>query len=124
MCTPSRRLLEYHVRTRVKALPNVTFLERHDVTGLLAGSDRHRVTGVRIACRDSGTETSLAAVLFVNAMGRGSRTPVSLEELGCRPPIEDELTVQLAYASQVVCMPVGTPKNPVLIMPEPGRQRG
>jgi 2-polyprenyl-6-methoxyphenol hydroxylase-like FAD-dependent oxidoreductase len=124
MYTPSRRLLEFHVRTRVKDLANVTFLEGQNVAGFLTGSDPQRVTGVRVARRASSTETILAAALFVDAMGRGSRTPVFLEELGYRRPIENELTVQLAYASQIVCMPVGTPKNPVLIMPEPGRPTG
>jgi 2-polyprenyl-6-methoxyphenol hydroxylase-like FAD-dependent oxidoreductase len=94
--TLSRRLLEFHVRTRVKDLPNVTFLEGRDVAGLMTGSDRQRITGVRVAHRDSGTETILAAVLFVDAMGRGSRMPVFLEELGYRRPFEDELTVHLA----------------------------
>ena len=122
--TPSRRLLEFHVRKRVKDLANVTFVEGHEVAGLLADDDRRRITGVRVARRDSGAETVLAAVLFVDAMGRGSRTPVLLEGLGYRRPVEDELTVQLAYASQVVGMPVGTAKSPVLIMPEPGRATG
>jgi 2-polyprenyl-6-methoxyphenol hydroxylase-like FAD-dependent oxidoreductase len=119
--TPSRRLLEFHVRNRLAELSNVTFLEGHDVAGLMLGSDGKRVCAVRVVDRDTGIGTTLIAGLFVDAMGRGSRMPVFLDELAYGRPVEDELSVQLAYASQVVRMPAETSKNLVLIMPEPGR---
>ena len=77
----SRPLLEYHLRQRVAAIPNVAIVDEFQVTGLLAMRDGSRVMGVR--CRDAGTtERELGADLVVDASGRGSRLPVWLEQLG------------------------------------------
>ena len=57
---------------------------------------------MRIVDRDSGHERTLTADLVVDATGRGSRTPIFLEELGYGRPPEDELMVHLAYACQSV----------------------
>jgi 2-polyprenyl-6-methoxyphenol hydroxylase-like FAD-dependent oxidoreductase len=53
---PSRPLLESHVRRRVRAIENVKFLDGHDVVEPIADRAR-RVTGVRVANRDTGEET-------------------------------------------------------------------
>jgi 2-polyprenyl-6-methoxyphenol hydroxylase-like FAD-dependent oxidoreductase len=96
----SRPLLEFLVRRRVLSLPNVTFLEGLDVIEAVCTVQRDRVTGVRMADRSGGQEQILAADLVVDATGRGSRTPVLLEQLGYDRPEEDELTVRLTYSSQ------------------------
>lgn len=70
LCLASRPFLEFHVRRRVKALRNVTFLEGHDVVEPVAAADA--VTGARIIKRDSGFDTTLTADLVVDATGRGS----------------------------------------------------
>src|SRR6201999_4346354 len=119
---PSRPLLEWSVRQRVKAIPNVTFLEGHDVLGLMTTPDLARITGARVAGRAEDHETTVTADLVVDATGRGSRTPVFLEELGYGRPQEDELVVQLAYACQLLRLEPGAVEEYlVALFPEPGR---
>lgn len=100
-----RPMLEGHLRDRVAALPNVTFLERHDILGVLATSDRGRIVGVRVEPADAGTGTGtsekrLEADLVVDTTGRGSRTPVWLEELGYRRPDEERVKIGLSYTTR------------------------
>ena len=121
---PSRPLLECTVLRRVKAIPNVTFLEGHDVLGLTATPDRARVTGARVVDRAHDSEMTLSADVVVDATGRGSRTPVFLEGLGYPRPVENEVVVQLAYACQLLRMPAGAIKEHMIaLFPEPGRPR-
>jgi 2-polyprenyl-6-methoxyphenol hydroxylase-like FAD-dependent oxidoreductase len=51
---PSRPLLEYLLRQRIQAIPNVTILDRCDAVGLEATADRAGVVGVRVADREHG----------------------------------------------------------------------
>ncbi|MFJ3586840.1 FAD-dependent oxidoreductase [Streptomyces sp. NPDC090127] len=98
-----RPFLEWYVRGRVETLPNVTFLERHDVVGLDTTPDRGRVVGVRVQPHGEETATEptvLAADLVVDATGRGSRTPVWLEELGYPAVPEDRARIGLGYATR------------------------
>ncbi|BBZ37842.1 FAD-dependent oxidoreductase [Mycobacterium conspicuum] len=104
---PSRPLLEYRLRQRIRAIPNVTLVDRCGAADLTATADRTRISGVRVAGRDQG-ETALTAQLVVDATGRGSRTPVFLEKLGYGRPPENELMVRVAYASQMLKIPTGT----------------
>jgi 2-polyprenyl-6-methoxyphenol hydroxylase-like FAD-dependent oxidoreductase len=119
---PSRPFLEWNVRRRLRGIPNVTILEGYDVVGLTSTPDRERVTGARLVSRDGGGETTLTADLVVDATGRGSRTPVFLDELGYGRPREDELVVRLAYASQPLRIPAGALREGLIaVFPEPGR---
>jgi 2-polyprenyl-6-methoxyphenol hydroxylase-like FAD-dependent oxidoreductase len=105
--TPTRPVLENHVRTRVAALPNVTYLEQHDILGLVSTSDNSRVVGVRV--RDAeGTEKVLRADLVLDATGRGSRTPAWLEQLGYARPSEDRVKIGLAYTTRFYRRPPGS----------------
>ena len=74
--SPSRPLLDYLVRQRVSARPNVTVLGGHDVVGLTSTADRSRVTGVVVYRRGTADTTMLAADLVIDATGRGSRAEV------------------------------------------------
>ena len=79
----SRPLLEGRLRARVRALPNVTLLDRCDVVGLVTSPDRRQVTGARVLRRaDGSAEELMGAELVVDASGRGSRVPAWLEALG------------------------------------------
>jgi hypothetical protein len=98
LCLASRPFLEFHVRRRVKALRNVTFLEGHDVVEPVAAADA--VTGVRIIKRDSGFDTTLTADLVVDATGRAARTPAFLESQGYGRPAENRTVAKLGYSSQ------------------------
>ncbi|MBR7831961.1 FAD-binding monooxygenase [Actinospica durhamensis] len=99
--TAPRPVLEHHVRSRVAALPNVKFLERHDILGLVGTPDRARVVGVRVQQRaEDATAEVLEADLVVDATGRGSRTPAWLEEFGYKRPEEERIKIGLAYTTR------------------------
>jgi 2-polyprenyl-6-methoxyphenol hydroxylase-like FAD-dependent oxidoreductase len=102
----SRPFVEYHLRRRVKALPNVTFLDGHDVVEPIAVGDV--VTGVRIIRRYNGLLTTLDADLVVDAMGRTARTPAFLESLGYGRPTENRAVAKLGYSSQQLSIPKGS----------------
>jgi 2-polyprenyl-6-methoxyphenol hydroxylase-like FAD-dependent oxidoreductase len=102
----SRPFVEYHLRRRVKALPNVTFLDGHDVVEPMAVADA--VTGVRIIRRYNGLLTTLDADLVVDAMGRTARTPAFLENFGYGRPTENRAVAKLGYASQQLSIPKGS----------------
>lgn len=122
--SPSRPVLEWFVRQRVRAIPNVTFHEGHDVVGLTATSDRRRVTGVQVVDRAYDCAKTLTADLVIDATGRGSRTPVFLEQLGYGRPEEDEVMVHLAYVCQLLRIPPGVIKEHMIAhFPAPGRPR-
>jgi 2-polyprenyl-6-methoxyphenol hydroxylase-like FAD-dependent oxidoreductase len=98
----SRPLLEGCVRERVQALPNVRVVDRCDAAGLVGTPDGRGVRGVRVLRRaDGSAEQVLDADLVVDATGRGSRSPLWLEELGYPRPAQDEVRSGLAYASRI-----------------------
>jgi 2-polyprenyl-6-methoxyphenol hydroxylase-like FAD-dependent oxidoreductase len=100
--TAPRPVLEEYLRSRVAALPNVTYQQRTDVLGLLSTPDRSRVTGVRLQARGDDTAGyGLDAELIVDATGRGSRTPAWLAELGYARPPEDRMKIGLAYTTRL-----------------------
>lgn len=102
----SRALLEHHLRARVLALAQVEVIERCDAAGLVADRDRGRITGVRLLRRvaDSADEV-LGADLVVDATGRNTRSPAWLVSLGIEPPVEQQIPVDVAYASRRYRMP-------------------
>ncbi|WP_231999272.1 NAD(P)/FAD-dependent oxidoreductase [Mycobacterium sp. 1081908.1] len=117
-----RPFIEWHLRRRVRSIPNVTFLDGHDAVRLTSTPQRGRVTGAVLAARDSGAERTLAADLVVDATGRGSRTPMFLQQLGYRRPREDKLAVHVTYASMRVHVAPGTLReNFTITAAEPGR---
>jgi 2-polyprenyl-6-methoxyphenol hydroxylase-like FAD-dependent oxidoreductase len=119
-----RTFLEWSLRRRVLAIPNIEILQGHDAVRLTSTPRHERVTGIVMAERESGTETYVAADLVVDATGRGSRTPVFLDQLGYGRPREDELKVQVTYAGLPVRMPAGTVREFVtLVGPVPTRPR-
>ena len=103
--SPSRPLLEGQIRARVRALPNVTFLDSHDIVGLAATPDGHRITGARVLHRAGSAEQVLGADLVVDATGRGSRTPGWLEALGYPLPVKEQVRIGLSYATRTYRLP-------------------
>jgi 2-polyprenyl-6-methoxyphenol hydroxylase-like FAD-dependent oxidoreductase len=102
----SRPVLEGHARARVRALPNVAFLDRCDVVGLAATPDGRRVTGARLLRRaDGSAEQVLDADLVVDATGRGSRTPLWLQGLGYPRPETEQVRIGLGYATRTYRLP-------------------
>jgi 2-polyprenyl-6-methoxyphenol hydroxylase-like FAD-dependent oxidoreductase len=100
--TVSRPFLEYLLRQRVRALPNVTLRDNCAVRRLLTTPDHTRVTGVLLERRDGTAEPeALHAALVVDCSGRGSRTPAWLAELGYPAPPLTEVRVDVGYASRL-----------------------
>jgi 2-polyprenyl-6-methoxyphenol hydroxylase-like FAD-dependent oxidoreductase len=97
----SRPTLEACIRARVRALPNVRMGPPTDVLGLVTTPCGGRVRGVRVLRRaDGSAQELLDAVVVVDAMGRGSRTPTWLRELGYAPPPAERIAVDLGYATR------------------------
>lgn len=94
----SRPELEFRVRSRVRALPGVEIVDGAEVSELLSTPDRGRVTGVQI--RRDGVHTELAADLVVDATGRTGRAAVWLAGLGYDAAPEEELPIDLIYATR------------------------
>jgi 2-polyprenyl-6-methoxyphenol hydroxylase-like FAD-dependent oxidoreductase len=120
----TRPVLEAHVRARVAARPEVEFLERCVIRGLVTNGAK-RVTGVRVISEASETaEQVLEADLVVDATGRGSRMPAWLEDLGYPRPAEDRVKMDLAYTTRHFRLredPYGTDLsiNPVASLAQP-----
>lgn len=118
---PSRPMLEHRVRAHLARAPMVRILERCAVDG--PRTEGGRVTGVRVTGPDGPFE--LAADLVVDALGRGSRTPAWLAELGFPRPAEDTVTVRAAYSSlQLRVDPGALTEKMVLISATAGRSSG
>src|SRR5580698_4971876 len=100
----TRPALEAHVRSAVKGLSGVTFLEGRDIIGPVTAAGKQRVTGVRVRS-EGGTEDVIDADLVVDATGRASRAPVWLEELGYARPVAEKVTVDVAYATRTYKLP-------------------
>lgn len=102
---PSRRHLEWQVRRRVEALPNVQILQGCDVGGPITEDTGDRVTGVQVTILTAAANPeTLEADLVVDAMGRGARTPAWLEQLGYGRPPEKATPVDVAYVTHLVRM--------------------
>jgi 2-polyprenyl-6-methoxyphenol hydroxylase-like FAD-dependent oxidoreductase len=96
----SRPELELRVRGRVGALSGIEILDGSEVSGLLSTRGAERVTGVKVQ-RD-GVEAELTADLVVDATGRTGRAPVWLAALGYAQAPEEELAIDLMYATRQV----------------------
>lgn len=97
----TRPVLEQHVRDRVTRIPNVRFLESHDILDLETADGGQRVIGARVRRQaDDAKPEVVRAGLVVDATGRGSRTPAWLEQLGYSRPAEERVKVDLAYTTR------------------------
>jgi 2-polyprenyl-6-methoxyphenol hydroxylase-like FAD-dependent oxidoreductase len=109
----TRDLIDWGVRGRVAALPNVRVRQGADVAGLIRRPGvGARVAGVRLRSRVADAEvdrggTALAADLVVAADGRNSRLPGWLTALGYEPPEETVVNSFQGYASRFYRPPAG-----------------
>jgi 2-polyprenyl-6-methoxyphenol hydroxylase-like FAD-dependent oxidoreductase len=109
---PSRPHLEWQIRTRTLAIPNVE-LVRRGVAEPWYEPAEERVIGVLL---DAGDESSgVEADLVVDAAGRGTRLPVWLEQWGFGRPHEDTVDVGIAYATHQVHIPEGLLQEKVVV---------
>ncbi|KAA0114399.1 NAD(P)/FAD-dependent oxidoreductase [Mycolicibacterium sp. P9-22] len=121
----SRPFLEFHLRQRVAALPNVAFLEGRDI-GDLKATPTGRVTGVTVHALGSETAETVEADLIIDATGRGTRTPLLLERLGYPRPLEQTFTADGIYHSQHIAISDADTflERLILVLPEGKAQRG
>jgi 2-polyprenyl-6-methoxyphenol hydroxylase-like FAD-dependent oxidoreductase len=109
---PSRPHLEWQIRTRALAIPNVE-LVRTSVAEPQYAPAGERVTGVLL---EAGDESSaVPADLVVDATGRGTRLPVWLEQWGFGRPTEDTVDVGIDYATHQVRIPDDAIKEKVVV---------
>jgi 2-polyprenyl-6-methoxyphenol hydroxylase-like FAD-dependent oxidoreductase len=102
----SRAVLEWVIRQRVKKIPNVRFLQKHDVIDLVTTHDRTTVTGVQVRERGQfGQEKTLTADLVIDASGHSSKLPTWLENLGYDVPKSDLLKAALGYSTRRYMVP-------------------
>lgn len=124
----TRPVLEQQVRMRVQAIPNVRFLERHDILDLQTTPDQARVTGVRVQPPDSAADAVevLEADLVVDTTGRGSRTPAWLEQLGYARPEEERIKIGLAYTTRHYRLDADLlgSDQAIIVAPTPANPRG
>jgi 2-polyprenyl-6-methoxyphenol hydroxylase-like FAD-dependent oxidoreductase len=110
----SRPLLEFALRARIAARPDVTIISRHDVTGLLTSPDQTTVTGVRLRDRDGGRDrdldrdgagstppSTMAADLVVDATGLGTGSASWLKEHGYAAPEKETVRVGICYSCRI-----------------------
>lgn len=113
----SRPMVEWLLRERVMALPNVEICERVVVDGLLLDANKTRVTGVQVSQRGVKAPSELAADFVVDASGRPTRTPEWLEELGFGKPEVSIVDSGVGYATRLYRKPAGFDDWTVLYMP-------
>jgi 2-polyprenyl-6-methoxyphenol hydroxylase-like FAD-dependent oxidoreductase len=121
--SPSRPLLEFHIRRRVLQLWNVVAYQGHEFIDVAVEGER--VIGVQVRDQDGGEDKLFLADLVVDAMGRGSRLPVLLECRGYERPAEDEVKMRLIYSSRAFRM--SGKRLPEIVLSvgfEPGRPKG
>jgi 2-polyprenyl-6-methoxyphenol hydroxylase-like FAD-dependent oxidoreductase len=118
----TRPELEAHLRARVLAIPNITLWERWSVDRLEL--EQERIIGVWVISEVDGGQDLIEADLVVDTTGRGSRTPVWLEEFGYERPDEEKVKVNLQYTTRIFRLdhdpygtdisinPLATPANP------------
>jgi len=126
MVSGSRPLLEFVIRRRVLALPNVTVLDGYDIVGVSASRDRRWITAARVTSAHGDGSRLAPADLVVDATGRGSRTPLWLAALGYEAPQGDTVSIDLAYASRIFDAPSDLLGDDLVIVTGrfPGQRRG
>jgi len=126
----SRPLLEWCVRSRVTALPNVHFV-RGDAAELLPSANGDGVNGalIRLRGRADADATAqlgtLKADLIIDASGRGSRTPRWLEQLGYAQPRTTAVRIDAGYGTRVYRRAANVPadRQVVILYPDPPRTK-
>jgi 2-polyprenyl-6-methoxyphenol hydroxylase-like FAD-dependent oxidoreductase len=102
IATMSRGLLEYLIRDRVLALPNIELLDRTTVKELQATTNKDRIIGIKIERHDTENHSnSLVADLVIDATGRNSHSAQWLEALGYQAPVEAKVYVDVRYATRI-----------------------
>lgn len=117
--TCSRTLLEWVLRKRVQALPQVRFLAQMEVTGLETTPDRTRVTGVTVRPRGRlEMQVTVSAELVVDASGRSSRLAQWFATLGYTLPEDERVNAGVGYSTRYYKIPAQRQGSASLILLE------
>jgi 2-polyprenyl-6-methoxyphenol hydroxylase-like FAD-dependent oxidoreductase len=119
----SRAMLEWVVRRRTLAIPNITLLDQTAANGLTWSEDKSTVTGVNITRRALDMTEDLAADLVLDVSGRGTSAPKWLEAAGYGRPPESVVKMDVTYSLRIYKRgPNDIPGARALIIgPEPGK---
>lgn len=101
----SRVVLEWVIRQRVDAIPNVMFMTQQQVNHLLTNDDQSTVIGVHITSRKDKIDQEVYADLVVDTSGRGSKAMQWLYDLGYSTPEETVINSHLGYATRWYQLP-------------------
>ncbi|WP_169813473.1 2Fe-2S iron-sulfur cluster-binding protein [Nocardia vaccinii] len=107
----SRPFLEWHVRQRVRALPNVEILDRGTALNLLTDPARNRVTGVLAQPEHADHPHEIFADLVVSCLGRHGPILDWLETIGYPRPAEEGVRIDMMYASRYIRLPDDSTAN-------------
>jgi 2-polyprenyl-6-methoxyphenol hydroxylase-like FAD-dependent oxidoreductase len=101
-----RPVLDWVLRSRLLALPNLTFRTGWRAVGLLPGPGARQVAGLAIQPVAAPADPcALAADLVVDASGRASELPRWLRALGFEAPPVEDVDPFLGYASRLYLKP-------------------
>ncbi|MFD1644572.1 FAD-dependent oxidoreductase [Haloarchaeobius litoreus] len=123
MYAASRPLFEAVTRRCLAAVEGVRLRPESRFVDYHLADDGRRVDGVVVESGGSDATSTLPADLVVDATGRTSRTPAWLTEHGYERPPEEEVTVDVRYATAVVDRPAGD-RRAFFVPPTPPRTRG
>jgi flavin-dependent dehydrogenase len=117
-----RPRFEAELRREITSGVRVQVLVGHRAQGLVAGHGA--VSGVRVLDA-SGREATLPADLVIDASGAGSRMPDWLRELGFGEVREDQIRVDVCYATRVCRRPpaMGRDWQALAVYPKPPESR-
>ncbi len=97
----SRAAIDHIVHRRLISDYKVTFLEDHQVDGLVTTPGKTRVIGVQVTQRGgSRTQQTLNADLIIDATGRGSKAGEWLTGMGYTAPEETVVNSYVGYATR------------------------
>lgn len=97
-----RPQLEWQIRQRVQAMPNVQLLDDCQVVELLTDASKEQVTGVTVRLpKEMGGKRPYMANLVVDACGRGSRVSQWVKQLDYPEVPVSEVKINLGYASGI-----------------------
>ena len=111
----SRGLIEFVIRKRTTAIPNIRFESGSAVRELIYRDSR--VRGVR--CSDA---RSIEAELVIDATGRGHRARRWLASIGFPPPAETEIGLDTAYSTANFRKPDSFAGEPIIFITGPAPQ--
>jgi 2-polyprenyl-6-methoxyphenol hydroxylase-like FAD-dependent oxidoreductase len=111
----SRGLIEFVIRKRTTAIPNIRFESGSAVRELIYRDSR--VRGVR--CSDA---RSIEAELVIDATGRGHRARRWLASIGFPPPAETEIGLDTAYSTANFRKPDAFAGEPIIFITGPAPQ--